>query len=102
MKKRIFTGILLILIGYILMSTVTTVSADGGLFIPFRYFLTKLRRKTEETKNKLNELRLRSEEREKQIEDREKQTSRFWKERAVYIAVIIGSVSILLTIIMMR
>jgi hypothetical protein len=43
MKKRIFTGILLI-IGFILMSTVATVSADGGLFIPFRYFLTKMRR----------------------------------------------------------
>jgi len=45
MNKRIFTTwILIILIGFILMSTITTVSADGGLFIPFSYFLTKMRR----------------------------------------------------------
>jgi len=38
MNKRIFTTwILIILIGFILMSTITTVSADGGLFIPFSY-----------------------------------------------------------------
>lgn len=36
MKKRIFTEILLI-IGFILMSTGATVSADGRLFIPFSY-----------------------------------------------------------------
>jgi hypothetical protein len=48
MKKGIFTGILIILIGFILMSTVTVVSADGGLFIPFKYFLRKMRRKIEE------------------------------------------------------
>ena len=60
----------------------------------------ELRRKIEEIENKSKELRLRSGEREKQIEDREKLTSRFWKERAVYIAIIVGSVSILLTIIL--
>jgi len=60
-----------------------------------------LKKKIEGIENKLKELRVRSEEREKQIEDREKLTGR-WKERAVYIAIIVGSVSILLTIIMMK
>jgi len=61
----------------------------------------ELKKKIEEIENKIKELRVRSEEREKQIEDREKLTRRFWKERAVYIAIIVGSVSILLPIIMM-
>jgi uncharacterized membrane protein len=61
----------------------------------------ELRRKIEEIENKLKELRVISEEREKQIEDRERITNRFWKERAVYIAIIVGSVSVLLTILMM-
>jgi len=40
------------------------------------------------------------EEREKLIGEREELVSKFWKERAVYIAIIVGSVSILLTIMM--
>lgn len=35
-------------------------------------------------------------------EEREKLIGRFWRERAVYIAIIVGSISILLTFIMMR
>ena len=34
-------------------------------------------------------------------EEKERLIGKFWKERAVYIAVIVGSISILLTIIMM-
>jgi hypothetical protein len=34
-------------------------------------------------------------------EEKERLIGRFWKERAVYIAIIVGSISILLTIIMM-
>ncbi len=41
------------------------------------------------------------EQREELIEEREKMVNKFWKERAVYIAIIVGSISILLTIIMM-
>jgi len=54
----------------------------------------ELRRKIEEIENKLKELRVRGEEREKLI-------GKFWKEIAVYIAIIVGSISILLTIIIM-
>ncbi|MDI6811283.1 MAG: hypothetical protein QMD80_06400 [archaeon] len=45
-------------------------------------------------KKEFQELKARYEEKERLI-------GRFWKERAVYIAIIVGSVSILLTIIMM-
>jgi len=41
------------------------------------------------------------EEREKLIGEREQIVSKFWRERAVYIAIIVGSISILLTLIMM-
>ncbi len=41
------------------------------------------------------------EEREKLIEEREKIVNKFWKERAVYIAIIVGSISILLTLTIM-
>ena len=51
-------------------------------------------RRIDEIENKLKELRVRGEE-------REKLTGKFWKERAVYIAIIVGSISILLTIIIM-
>ncbi len=54
----------------------------------------ELIRKIEEIENKLKELRVKTDE-------RERLTSRFWKERAIYIAIIVGSISILLTIIMM-
>jgi len=45
-------------------------------------------------KKEFQELKARYEEKERLI-------GKFWKERAVYIAVIVGSISILLTIIMM-
>jgi hypothetical protein len=45
-------------------------------------------------KKEFQELKARYEEKERLI-------GRFWKERAVYIAIIVGSISILLTIIMM-
>jgi len=61
----------------------------------------ELIRKIEEIENRLKELRVRGEEREAKYEEKEKLIGRFWKERAVYIAIIVGSISILLTIIMM-
>jgi len=45
-------------------------------------------------KKEFQELKARYEEKERLI-------GRFWKERAVYITIILGSISILLTIIMM-
>ena len=45
-------------------------------------------------KKEFQELKARYEEKERLI-------GKFWKERAVYIAIIVGSISILLTIIMM-
>ncbi|RJS82493.1 hypothetical protein CW713_05000 [Methanophagales archaeon] len=54
----------------------------------------KLESEIKEIENRLKELRVRGEEREKLI-------GKFWKERAVYITIIVGSISILLTIIIM-
>jgi len=54
-------------------------------------------------KKQIQEQRAREEEREKQeeklIAEKEKMLSRLWMERVVYIGIIIGAVSILVTII---
>jgi len=60
----------------------------------------KLESEMKEIENRLKELRARSEEREAKYEEKEKLIGRFWRERAVYISIIIGSISILLTIIL--
>jgi len=55
-------------------------------------------------KKEFQEYKARYEEKEEQrgklIEEREKIVNKLWKERAVYIAIIVGSVSILLTIML--
>jgi len=68
--------------------------ASGG-FVTIEEFLR--------WKKEFQEYKARYEEREelrgKLIEEREKLIGRFWIERAVYIAIIVGSISILLMII---